>query len=269
MTLPDVHLAGEAVAAYVDDALSPTARDRAERHLLSCAECRAVVGAQREAKVLLAAALDPEPSSGLVARLRDIPMTTDLGGSDIVYAVDGDQFGWARMPVWPEVTRGVQFAGHGPPVGAMIPTAVGAAGAGLLGAGSDGVGLGGGRLRAGLPVVPAEGVDSGPTAAGRRAAGRGDRPESYPSAFPSLRRRRSRRMAGALAGLAFGVIASAASTGSSSSGLPAQRVGGSSGDPPRLVIDRGPVSGEPLQAGTLTVSVPTQRRAALLPGPGR
>ena len=70
MTLPDVHLADEAVAAYVDDALSVGARHRADRHLAACAECRRLVDAQREAKVLLGAAPDPVLPAGLLGRLR-------------------------------------------------------------------------------------------------------------------------------------------------------------------------------------------------------
>ena len=95
MTLPDVHLAEEALAAYVDGVLSPAADDRAERHLRGCAECRAAVEAQREAKALMAAAPDPELPAGLLAKLLDVPMTADLGGGDWVLAVAGDEFGWA------------------------------------------------------------------------------------------------------------------------------------------------------------------------------
>ena len=95
MTLPDVHLAEEALAAYVDGVLSPSADDRAERHLRGCAECRAAVEAQREAKTLIAAAADPELPAGLLAKLLAVPMTADLGGGDRVLAVAGDELGWA------------------------------------------------------------------------------------------------------------------------------------------------------------------------------
>jgi hypothetical protein len=271
VTLPDVHLAGEAVAAYVDDALSPTPRDRAERHLRSCAECRAMVEAQREAKVLLAASFDPELPAGLLGRLRDIPMTADLGGSDIVLAVDGEQFAWARMPARPDQPGNVQLAVGPVPVGAA---AVGAAVRSPVVTGvpfpvTAGVPAGGWRpFGAAFARVSAGAAGSRPHLGGRReAAERGGRPESYPSAARPPRRRRSRRVAGALAGLAFGVIASAASTGSPSTALPDQRgVGGSSGPSSQLVVDRGSVPGAPLDAGTLNVRVPTQRRAALLEG---
>ena len=264
MTLPDVHLAGEAVAAYVDDALSPTARDRAERHLRACAECRAVVEAQREAKFLLAAAFDPELPAGLLARLRDIPMTADLGGSDIVLAVDGEQLSWARKPAWPDSAGDVRFvagpavATAGVPVPAMVATPVVSA--------VSAAGPVGGRLRfgAGFGRVSADGAGARPHRLGRReAAERGGRPESYPSGGRSSRPRRNRRLAGALAGLAFGVIASAAS-GTGGTAVPDPRVGGPSGGSTQLVVDRGPLPGAPLDARMLRVGVPVQRRAALL-----
>jgi len=261
VTLPDVHLAGEAVAAYVDDALSPTARDRAERHLRACAECRAVVEAQREAKFLLAAAFDPELPAGLLARLRNIPMTADLGGSDIVLAVDGEQLSWARKPAWAGPAGDVRFAADpavataGVPVPAMVANPV-------VSAVSAAGGPVGGRQRFGR--VSADGAGVRPHRLGRReAAERGGRPESYPSGGRSSRPRRSRRLAGALAGLAFGVIASAAS-GTGGTAMPEPRVGGPSGGSTQLVVDRGPLPGAPLDARMLRVGVPVQRRAALL-----
>ena len=241
MTLPDVHLAGEAVAAYVDGALTPTACDRAERHLRACAECRAVIDAQREAKVLLAAALDPQMPSTLLTRLRDIPMTTDLGGSDIVYAIDGEELAWTRVPA-PPGGQDVRSQGQASSFPLPAPT------------------------RAASAVVPPDAAGSRPGAGRRRdAGGRGGRPRSYPSA---RRRRRTRRLAGALAGLAFGVIASAASTGTSGTALPEQR-GGPTANSPRLVIDRGSVPGGPLDADTVNVGVLLQRPGTVLDPSGR
>ena len=80
MTLPDLHLSEDALAAYVDGILSPAADERAAKHLRSCAECRAAVDVEREAKALLGAAPDPSLPAGLMARLLDVPMTADLGG---------------------------------------------------------------------------------------------------------------------------------------------------------------------------------------------
>jgi hypothetical protein len=95
VTLPDLHLSEDALAAYVDRTLSATADERAAKHLRSCAECRTAVDVEREAKALLGAAPDPSLPAGLMARLLDVPMTADLGGSDQVLAIDGDRLGWS------------------------------------------------------------------------------------------------------------------------------------------------------------------------------
>lgn len=84
------HLAGEAVAALADGELTPQARERAIAHLFDCQECRAAVGAERDVAALLATSPSPDPSAGLLARLREIPMTTDFGQPDVVLAMDGD-----------------------------------------------------------------------------------------------------------------------------------------------------------------------------------
>ncbi len=166
MTLPDLHLSEDALAAYVDGILSPAADERAAKHLRSCAECRAAVDVEREAKALLGAAPDPRLPAGLMARLLDVPMTADLGGADRVLAIDGDRLGWST--------------------GSTSPT------------GSDTRVV---ERRASAPARPRPQVR--PVGAAR-PAGR------------SARSRRTRRgLAVSLAGLAFGVIASAASTGAS------------------------------------------------------
>jgi Putative zinc-finger len=101
VTLPDLHLGEDALAAYVDGKLSPSADDRAARHLRSCAECRDAVDAEREAKVLLAATPDPELPAGLLAKLLDVPMTADIGTTDRILAIDGDMLGWSSPSSMP------------------------------------------------------------------------------------------------------------------------------------------------------------------------
>lgn len=161
MTLPDLHLSEDALAAYVDGILSPTADERAAKHLRSCGECRTAVDVEREAKALLGAAPDPSLPAGLMARLLDVPMTADLGGNDGVLAIEGDRLGWSTGTTSTD-TRVVE-------------------------------------RRAAAPARPRPQVR--PVGA-PRPAGR------------SARSRRTRRgLAVSLAGLAFGVIASAASTG--------------------------------------------------------
>jgi hypothetical protein len=81
VTLPELHLAGEAVAALIDGELSPVACHRALDHLARCAECCTAVTAQRQAKAALVGSPVPDLPIGLLSRLHEVPMTTDLGGS--------------------------------------------------------------------------------------------------------------------------------------------------------------------------------------------
>ena len=92
--LPELHLAVEAIVAHVDGELAPVPRDRANAHLAKCSECRAAVAEQRRAKATLTVAAGPSPSSDLLARLRDIPMTTDLVDPGVVLAVQDDEIVW-------------------------------------------------------------------------------------------------------------------------------------------------------------------------------
>lgn len=71
--LPQIHLAPDALVAFVDDELGSTAGDRATNHLLECAECRAAVAAQRSVKDALGSAATGEPPRELLDRLRQIP----------------------------------------------------------------------------------------------------------------------------------------------------------------------------------------------------
>ena len=226
MTLPDVHLADEAVAAYVDGALSPSAGDRAERHLRGCPECRAVVGAQREAKVLIAAAPDPELPGSLLARLLDVPMTADLGGSDLVLAVDHGEFAWAPAgrTTAPEEPRLVDRS-RVPAGGVSVPS---------------------GRRPTGA-ARPA-----GPSGPGR------DRPERAASTGRSRRGRRG--LAVSLAGLAFGVIASAASTTAPGSAAPARPGSVPGSSPTQLVVG----GSAPMEASTIRFTRPTSQQGALV-----
>jgi hypothetical protein len=165
VTLPDLHLAEEALAAYVDGLLSPSADDRASRHLRACAECRAEVDAGREAKALLAATPDPVLPAGLLARLLDVPMSAPLDVPDGPLAVDGESFGFGGRVVERRATAPAPARPRGSvrPMGAARP-------------------------------------------AGRSARGR----------------RTRRGLVVSLAGLAFGVIASAATTTAPGSAAPAR-----------------------------------------------
>ena len=86
MTIPESHLAQEAIAALVDGELPSGPATRAARHLTGCLTCRMAVQAQREAKEALHATEDVTVPGDLMSRLRAIPFTTDVPDS-------GDGFG--------------------------------------------------------------------------------------------------------------------------------------------------------------------------------
>jgi hypothetical protein len=280
VTFPDAHLADEAIAAYVDDGLSPVARLRAERHLRCCRECRAVVEAQREAKVLLAGAPDPDLPTGLLARLRDIPMTADLGRADILLVMNAQGLAWATLPAGAAGSGEPRLsAAAGPVTPARADAAAESAGAGSAGAvsaggawsvGADGLAAAVEPVGSAAAAVGSPGSAAPPAAgSGRRPSGpggdrRGARPRSYPSTLSARPLRRGRRrLAGALAGIAFGVIASAASTTAPNAAAPAGGGGAGGGSVP-VVQPGGPSS-----AGTLEINTfrggPDRRESGLLP----
>ena len=81
MSLPESHLAQEAIAALVDGELSGGAAGRAARHLAGCAQCRMAVAAQREAKAALQRDVDLAVPGDLLSRLKAIPFTAEVPGS--------------------------------------------------------------------------------------------------------------------------------------------------------------------------------------------
>ena len=81
MTIPESHLAQEAIAALVDGELPSGPAGRAARHLSGCLQCRLAVQAQREAKEALHDSRDVAVPGDLMSRLRAIPFTTDVPGS--------------------------------------------------------------------------------------------------------------------------------------------------------------------------------------------
>jgi anti-sigma factor RsiW len=81
MTIPESHLAQEAIAALVDGELSPGPARRAAGHLSGCVQCRMAVQAQREAKEALHGSQEVAVPGDLLTRLCAIPFTTDVPGS--------------------------------------------------------------------------------------------------------------------------------------------------------------------------------------------
>jgi anti-sigma factor RsiW len=81
VSIPESHLAQEAIAALVDGELPPGPAHRAARHLAGCLQCRLAVEAQREAKEALHGSRDVTVPGDLVSRLCAIPFTTDVPGT--------------------------------------------------------------------------------------------------------------------------------------------------------------------------------------------
>jgi anti-sigma factor RsiW len=81
MSIPESHLAQEAIAALVDGELDAGPATRAARHLAGCLQCRMAVQAQREAKEALRVSRDVDVPCDLMSRLCAIPFTTDVPGT--------------------------------------------------------------------------------------------------------------------------------------------------------------------------------------------
>jgi hypothetical protein len=80
VSIPESHLAQEAVAALVDGELPAGPAGRAARHLAGCLQCRMAVEAQREAKEALLGSQDVAVPGDLLSRLCAIPFTADVPG---------------------------------------------------------------------------------------------------------------------------------------------------------------------------------------------
>jgi anti-sigma factor RsiW len=91
VTIPESHLAQEAIAALVDGELAPGPAQRAAKHLFGCAQCRLAVEAQREAKEALHRSRDLAVPGDLLSRLQAIPFTADVPGSGDTLAAGPDQ----------------------------------------------------------------------------------------------------------------------------------------------------------------------------------
>ncbi len=81
MSLPESHLAQEAIAALVDGELPAGPAGRAARHLAGCLQCRLAVEAQREAKEVLHRSQEVAVPGDLLSRLQAIPFTADVPGA--------------------------------------------------------------------------------------------------------------------------------------------------------------------------------------------
>jgi anti-sigma factor RsiW len=88
--LSEQHLLPDAVVAFVDGELSPTACDRAAAHIARCPYCAAEIAAQRQARAAVQEAHTPAVPAGLLASLRAIPQEVELPTSPDGLAVTED-----------------------------------------------------------------------------------------------------------------------------------------------------------------------------------
>lgn len=80
----------DAVVAFVDGELSPSAFARASAHIAHCPLCAAETTEQRQARDAVQAAEAPRMPAGLLAALRAIPTDTDLPDDVDRLAITGD-----------------------------------------------------------------------------------------------------------------------------------------------------------------------------------
>jgi len=76
--LSEQHLLPDAVVAFVDGELSPTAYDRAAAHMARCRHCAADIVAQRQAASAVQSANAFSAPAGLLANLRAIPDRVEM-----------------------------------------------------------------------------------------------------------------------------------------------------------------------------------------------
>ncbi len=74
----EAHLNLDAIVAYVDDELTPSARGRATEHLARCRDCVREVSAQLQARSALRSATAPTLPVSLLDALRAIPGSVEL-----------------------------------------------------------------------------------------------------------------------------------------------------------------------------------------------
>ena len=83
MSIPETHLAQEAIVSLVDGELAAGPATRAARHLSGCTECRLAVQAQREAKEALHSSRGVDVPGDLLSRLQAIPFTAEVSSGGL------------------------------------------------------------------------------------------------------------------------------------------------------------------------------------------
>lgn len=84
------HLSTEALAAFVDNELAPSATLRATHHLALCPRCAAEVAAQRQARAALRDADPITAPSTLLGMLSRIPLAPPIPPDDLIGSRDQD-----------------------------------------------------------------------------------------------------------------------------------------------------------------------------------
>ncbi|QUH05783.1 zf-HC2 domain-containing protein [Saccharopolyspora erythraea] len=114
--MPEQHLALDALVAFVDGELSPSAYDRAASHLARCPACAADAAAQRQARAAVQAADTPSISPRLMQALQAIPSQAELPSQPDGLALTPD----GQLVALTPGARGKSF-GTGAVLGASTP----------------------------------------------------------------------------------------------------------------------------------------------------
>lgn len=132
--LAEQHLALDALVAFVDGELSPTAYDRAAAHLARCRGCAAEATAQRQARAAVQGAPTPSVSPRLLEALQSIPVDAELPSQpeELALTPDGQLVTLARQD------RSRKRLGSGPVLGSSTPLGRGQAPLGSLSSGDTG-----------------------------------------------------------------------------------------------------------------------------------
>lgn len=158
MSMPESHLAQEAIAALVDGELTAGPAARAARHLAGCLQCRMAVQAQREAKDALHGSQEVAVPGDLMSRLCAIPFTADVpgsGGGPLSLGADAGRFTVRDGRAW-EVDLSPQERPHRPDHARWLRRGLVGTLAGL-GAGVTALAL---NLPPDVPVAPGSVADS-------------------------------------------------------------------------------------------------------------
>jgi anti-sigma factor RsiW len=117
---------GDRLSAFIDGELGHSDRERVLAHLTRCLECRGVVDAERQLKARLSGLDAPQPSSALLAKLRDLPApATPTPGSPTVGTRRPRSVGGSRRPARsPGPLRGHRLRRAATTTGAVVAVAL-------------------------------------------------------------------------------------------------------------------------------------------------